>query len=513
LVAHGIGQQHPFQTLDNMSQGLRRAMQDRGEPTVSMTHIKRGADCPFGHYIRLQSRSMTLDIYEYFWASKTQGKATFLDAVRWVLVTAVTPLQRLAYNVPLIIERAAGAGSRMGFWRSLTSEMLHEVLRLVYIPFTFALIAIGAAVLAVHAEQLARQLLSMFEGLSIFPLTADKLLDMGILLWFVTAGGAFLAILWSLPWQIRDLNRTWQRLSSRRVSMVGQFRRRFGLTREPVEPVPGLDWSVEIPSRQILLVLSGAALIVLGASLWLLWSTRVVTYLRHAIGPEVLTVIGLVALSFLIKRVFLDYVADIALYTTADENSAFYKTRLEILTESTDKLRWLLQQNDYDEVALAGHSLGSVITYDTMGWLRMESQVDVGAAAAGRPPSITEAQLSKLTAYMTFGSPLNKVAYFFRTTLGPHETVRAHILNELHGFRRLSSSHDDPDVKDARLFKPPDAVRWLNISAALDPVSARLVLFRGVSEVRRPYWLPGFCHTSYWHDEEVYRHLLNTIAP
>jgi len=130
LVAHGIGQQHPFQTLDNMSQGLRRAMQDRGEPTVSMTHIKRGADCPFGHYIRLQSRSMTLDIYEYFWASKTQGKATFLDAVRWVLVTAVTPLQRLAFNVPLIIERAAGAGSRMGFWRSLTSEMFHELLRL-----------------------------------------------------------------------------------------------------------------------------------------------------------------------------------------------------------------------------------------------------------------------------------------------------------------------------------------------------------------------------------------------
>jgi hypothetical protein len=262
-----------------------------------------------------------------------------------------------------------------------------------------------------------------------------------------------------------------------------------------------------------LLLFSALALIVLGATLWLLWDTPAVTQVRLAVGPQVLTVIGLVAVSVMIKRVLIDYVADIALYTTADENSAFYKTRLEILTESTDKLRWLLQQPDYEDVSLAGHSLGSVITYDTIGWLRMERQTDGASAAAGRPPSITEAQLSKLTAFMTFGSPLNKVAYFFRTTLGPHETVRAHILNELHGFRRLSAEHDDPDVKDLRPFRPPDAARWLNISAALDPVSAPLILFRGVTEVRRPYWVPGYCHTSYWHDEEVYRHLLNTIAP
>jgi len=226
-------------------------------------------------------------------------------------------------------------------------------------------------------------------------------------------------------------------------------------------------------------------------------------------------IVGLLALATLLKQVFIDYVGDIALYATADENSAFFRTRVEILTQATNKIRWVLRR--YNDVAVAGHSLGSVIMYDAVSWLRVESQVNFG----GGPPTpaststypISDKEFVHLRTLITFGSPLDKIVYFFRTTVRAYETIRAHILNELHGFRMPTQLVvSDPRIHDDPPFRPPDTLKWLNVYSWADPISGRLAYFEGVDNYWRWYWLWGLAHLSYWHDDKFYQRVLRTIV-
>src|SRR5205807_6950048 len=253
-------------------------------------------------------------------------------------------------------------------------------------------------------------------------------------------------------------------------------------------------WTVEIPSRRYLLLLSllGASALLwalvqigLGAERWWMPSRFVANGLGALWQRGRLRQIGLAGglllLAVVIKRGFVDYIADIALYTTADDNSRFFASRRLILDEATRKLRWLLRQPRYTSVALAGHSLGSAIAYDALDRLRFESTLRT-PAAGGEAPPLTREEFARLRTFVTFGSPLDKIVYFFRTTLRPYETVRAHIINELHGFRRpadlVASSWR---IGDAPPFDPRDAgVRWLNVYSPMDPISARLYSFRDV---------------------------------
>lgn len=267
------------------------------------------------------------------------------------------------------------------------------------------------------------------------------------------------------------------------------------------------------------------------------------------------------------------------------------------LAATAAKVKWLLRK--YQTVTVAGHSLGSVVGYDTINRLRGEARVaesqaaeilhrvtalrallaktapgpaakkadalaaqvarafDAGWAATGvghaqralqqleallrdegvddqtaaderhaieglvkaladpAAAPLSRAELNRLTTLVTFGSPLNKVLYFFRTRVGARQTLRAHIVNDLHGFRlprELFAS--DPGIADdaaAGQFSnaaPPDGLYWLNVWAPLDFVSARLDFYDGVHEYRRWYKLPGACHTSYWRDRRFYEEVL-----
>jgi hypothetical protein len=131
---------------------------------------------------------------------------------------------------------------------------------------------------------------------------------------------------------------------------------------------------------------------------------------------------------------------------------------------------------------------------------------------------ICRAELNRIRTLVTFGSPLNKVLYFFRTRVEVGQTVRGHIINDLHGFRLPRDLFaSDPDITDdtaAGRFTnevPPDGFYWLNVWAPLDFVSAPLDFYDGVHEYRRRYWLPGDCHVSYWRDRRFYEEVLAAI--
>jgi hypothetical protein len=178
------------------------------------------------------------------------------------------------------------------------------------------------------------------------------------------------------------------------------------------------QWKSEREARTWLLPLSVVSFAIAAGVLWWLSQSSpgclAATICPTAAVRDVLTpiiessvprLVALVLLAYFLTRVFIDYLGDVALYTMAAENSAFVQTRVGIQREFSRQLRHILRDGHYASVAIAGHSLGSVIGYDAIRMLRAE----VARDDAGDPSSLTREELAKLTTFVTFGSPLNKV--------------------------------------------------------------------------------------------------------
>ena len=63
-------------------------------------------------------------------------------------------------------------------------------------------------------------------------------------------------------------------------------------------------------------------------------------------------------------KFFVDYVGDVAIYTTTDWKATHFAVRDQILREAEANIWDLLDR--YERVILVGHSLGSVIAYDVL---------------------------------------------------------------------------------------------------------------------------------------------------
>jgi hypothetical protein len=573
LVLHGIGQQHPFEVLDNVTRGLTKTIGFDRIDHHHIVHVTHGADVPFDHSMVVTYRDdhskqhVTLHIFEYFWASKTAGKASFLDILKWIRITALTPVQRFAFNMPLILERVGHERSGWKYLGSLGYQLAREIWRIIYIPVVCLGIAAFAAYLMLHSAELGKHLFDNLKTVILpqpettTPMPPDvqatglawllnwmchvfvflfAIIGLGQygptvcrILGLLLACGASIGVIGialSLPSQIRDVCRTEAWTEGR---TQGFWRLTSNALRERgKQSMPHIlhaAWkasgkedrqiSIEIPAHRWLLFLSFAALLLLGGIIyWLVTTPSGIRMVSGIEWPRFVSPIVLLFLGWALKVAVVDYIGDIALYATADEDSTFFAIRRQILDEATQKLRWLLRQKQMTSIAIAGHSLGSVIAYDAIGWLRVETQgtpVPVSPpadspAASTSPVSADEFQ--KIRTFITFGSPLNKVVYFFRTKLPPYQTIRAYILNEIHGFRRVSEHHTDPLVRDANGAPLPDTLLWVNVSAPFDLISARLVFFTKIREYRRMYMLPIFCHLSYWNDDRFYRIMLNAVV-
>ncbi len=649
VVIHGIGQQQPFEPLDSFVNGLRRTLhrRRRRDPAVDrVVHITLGREGTFDHAVRVEGAA--LDIYEIYWAPLTQRKASFFEILRWLVQTSFTPVQQFAFNLPLVFRRAdiqwqnanllhralawifgialaffAGLRpadpQRVGWgeddarrWSWYILCLLRELARMAVVLVVGLLVAAVAAGLASSAVSLLGELPGIWRDLLAHSVTWRDALTVLI---FAAALTAEIVVALTLLPQFRVVKNDATPPPPPDLGMVPR--------QGPLGRLAG--WMVEQRGTQKRLVESQAqmtffivSLLAFLALFWLLYRlaqptpiclprlclSDIVPALWAWLAPESrrqLLIIGAVAaLAALVKVFFLDYVADVALYTVTNENSPFARVRRDILAATTRKVKWLLRQ--YEAVTVAGHSLGSVIGYDTVNWLRGEvrvaesqaSEIRLRAAAlrglletqapeATDPKAValiarvaaafdsgwaatevghaqealqqleaqlreagvddqtvidarhaierlvkeladpetaplSRAELNRLKTLVTFGSPLNKVLYFFRTRVGASQTVRAHIINDLHGFRlppELFGS--DPGISDAAAAgrfnntEPPDDLYWLNVWAPLDFVSAPLDFYDGVHEYRRWYWLPGACHTSYWRDGRFYEEVLAAI--
>lgn len=206
-----------------------------------------------------------------------------------------------------------------------------------------------------------------------------------------------------------------------------------------------------------------------------------------------------------VREILVQYVGDVAIYVSANKLDRFDRVRNEIKEAARSVVSSIFTAYDlntnaylYDRVALVGHSLGSVIAYDTLNRLMLEDWLSGSAL-----------QVSERTkSLITFGSPLNKTAFFF--------TIQAK--DSLHIRERLASTVQ-PLIMSYPKFRKLD---WINVYSREDIVSGSLKFYDlpgletppAVTNIADPdAFVPLVAHTSYWSNRTVWRNLLDQIAP
>ena len=160
------------------------------------------------------------------------------------------------------------------------------------------------------------------------------------------------------------------------------------------------------------------------------------------------------------------FIGDLVRYLDMDPRSKHYETRQKIINGAVDELRALMD-DDYDRIIIAGHSLGSVIAYDAIN--RIILQMNAGRMQ----PELAE----KITGLVTFGSPLDKIAFFFREYIPEEKNIRRKILSNRYTFRTSSLLKQGRGIEDPDPFNQLPEIVWLNFWHAKDYISGKLDLY------------------------------------
>lgn len=224
------------------------------------------------------------------------------------------------------------------------------------------------------------------------------------------------------------------------------------------------------------------------------------------VGWFILVGEGLLARYFLVE-----YVGDVAAYVSPYKDSKFDKLRQKIQKVGLDVGKTIYgfgQPNvtvpHYDKIIVVGHSLGSVLAYDTLNALINLDNVSAPAEKQG--------VARRTRALLTFGSPLDKTAFIFRVQVSnPGQWIREQLVASIQPLVLAYS------------YRPVDSFEWLNIWSRMDVISGELNYYDdpAIPTDRLPHinnrtdshaWLPLAAHVQYWNSPLLREHLLRFIT-
>ena len=192
------------------------------------------------------------------------------------------------------------------------------------------------------------------------------------------------------------------------------------------------------------------------------------------------------------------YLMEIANYTSPHEKPGNFRLRQEILKECQSLLEAILNDEGYQCVVIAGHSLGSVIAYDTLNRVNIAVNFKSGKAIP----------YHKIAGLITFGSPLDKIAFYFREHTAQAQSLLRQINEHLHSFKAkqldtLRSEFPLSDPIEDKLAGVP----WVNYFSTKDPIRGHIDLFEIPQEDNvhlelKESW--GVAHIGYWTHEPFY---------
>jgi hypothetical protein len=167
----------------------------------------------------------------------------------------------------------------------------------------------------------------------------------------------------------------------------------------------------------------------------------------------------LAAITWQMRQLYFQYVGDVAAYVSSHKVNRFAEVRFAVRKVALDLARAVYGArapdagDEYGEVYVVGHSLGSVVAYDTLNSMLNEDLL--------APPDKRLRVRDRTRLLLTLGSPLDKTAFIFRTQLkdAPVREALAEAMQPL-----IQSYDHRPDY-------------WVNIHTWKDPISGPLNLY------------------------------------
>ena len=553
FVAHGMGQQIPFETLDAIAESLRAydaALTGRRDKPTSNT-IKAGPDQWLQRVeLNLKSGASQIEahIYEGYRAPFAEGRITLRQVMNFLAGAGSNGLK---------IARKTFRRWLMGEYQVFPTPIRIVLYLLVALASVAALVALNSTIVTVAATRtlfsqtpwwltdgLFADLTTTFNAvvttmagfaasLAIshyirrwkVPVSARKLWGSVTVLTFlltlfavILAGVSVLSLLFlHIRGNVAENAELWQRFFSK--GSIDQLNGRFD------------TWAL--------------VLVLAAAGLRLLWWTGVIVvrFFRDLGEPRgrwvtiavvvvfmalVLTILFLlrrffgvlhgsegfmaaqrgiawpllVAASAFIRLVLVQFVGDVAIYVMPYKVDAFNDLRKEI-KEAVYKVAhavYALKDQtgiwpEYDHVIIVGHSLGSVIAYDALNRLIHEDRVPANALRV----------VDRTRLFLTFGSPLDKTAFIFGAQ--GHGTTEA---------RESLAASVQPLIQDY-IYRPE---KWINIYSPWDIISGYLDLYDlpASTSSKKVENLPDpeattllMAHTEYWNDSLLVQTLYNNL--
>lgn len=237
----------------------------------------------------------------------------------------------------------------------------------------------------------------------------------------------------------------------------------------------------------------GGYFILLGPAGRLLRSLRRLGIARVPVLSSVITLL----LSRLLKSI-VDLMGDLVIYAQCDARSRNYAIRQKVVGGAVEELGLLLERDDYEQIIVAGHSLGSLIAYDALNRIILDMNAEGG---------IEPYKGQKIVGLVTFGSPLDKAAFFFREHTRAEEYVRRQTLAHLHGFKSRTLPGDQVPISiDDPIKHHLNQAQWLNFYHLKDPVSGHLDAYEVDENILCDVEVRGSgeAHAVYWFYDQMY---------
>ena len=459
FVAHGMGQQIPFQTLDQVATGLLKRQDEHGSPPGGKFKIRAVKfNDQWLHRIELKLRSGNADpveahVYEGYWAPLTEGKITARGIIGFLggagrngIVVGSRDFCRYLFGE----YRSFGPRIRTVLYLLIA---LATVAALVAMNSTIAVVSAGRALLAQTPAWLSDALFADLTTTFNAVITAMAVFGVSLglayalrrlraptvvrqvwgwltvllfiaLLFVIVLAALSLAFLFygHVKWKTTGSQQLWYQLFP--PTQVDRFNAGFDTWALRLAIVAGalllLWWIVTIArgvlrdlmrGRWLTLILTACVVALAGLAVRLGFAfVDIFSGLSIEVVRGGLAWVLLVAVSAYVRRSLIQYLGDVAIYVTPYKLDAFFQVRDQI-KECVYKVAYAVyaqQRQDgsgpeYDEVFVVGHSLGSVIVYDVLNRLVNEDEaIGCSLKVVARTPLL-----------LTFGSPLDKTAFLF----------------------------------------------------------------------------------------------------
>jgi hypothetical protein len=479
FAAHGMGQQIPFQTMDDIARGLlyvaqaskqtvvrtRTVKLDNGSQKLNLQRIEFDVD-------DVQGNPVEIHVYEGYWAPLTEGKLSARDVITFLVDGIWNGIQKGGKP----FQRWLFGGMKEPDCTPGTTRRL-----VVFLLFLLSLLLFNAVIGAVALGRYVK--MSMGRAAQ-WP--SDNLLPAitTVISWFCIAAVIYGLLLFitmrAKPKQSPGQSKGWVAWNH-------------------------ILWKLFF----VLLFLTIAAGVAIAALIiWERISPNQVQ-LWPRVPPKLWPVVwvSLFAISLFVRRFVIEYVGDVAAYISPHKLDRFFDIRQKIRQWVADVAQAVYSAKNnsgsllYERIGIIGHSLGSVVVYDVLNRLLIEDEL-----ATGQPLKVAD----RTRVLVTFGSPLDKVAYLF--ALQGHQTTDT---------REALAASVQPLIQQYPRFR--SHLAWVNVYAPHDIFAGALDFYDDISD---PNYKPGMevinkvdenavlplvAHTEYWTGTKIYSELYSRL--